>query len=141
RVRRRLVGAAGLVGQRRVLKLQREFTVAVGLIGVGDHRLPAGRAAVLPGAAVGGLAAAELDAGMLGVPPLAVLGLDQQARVEPGLLMGRRAEVIVGEDRADGPILAALELVEQRIGPPALDRGLGPGELLAIADPGVAQIL
>src|SRR5690606_36603713 len=79
RVRRRLVGAAGLVGQRRVLKLQREFTVAVGLIGVGDHRLPAGRAAVLPGAAVGVLAAGELDAGMLGVPPLAVLGLDQQA--------------------------------------------------------------
>ena len=55
--------------------------------------------------------------------------LDQQARIEPDLLVGRGAEVVVGEDGAQGPVDPVV--VQQRVGVPELDGGLGAVPVLA----------
>src|SRR6202043_1308299 len=99
---------------------------AVALPGRLDHRLPAGgtsvldRHAVLGGGAprvvlVGcGMVAAH-DRAALVLPPDRALRLGDHAGIEPALLVGRGPEVVVGEDGADGAVVARLATDVQRL--------------------------
>ena len=116
---------AGLVGVLEVRVLEVELAevvapaVAVDVAG-DDGGLPAGRAAVLAAAVADGGAVAELHAGLV-VGPGGARGLDQHGGVEADLLVGGRAEVVVGEDGAEAAVHAGH--VHHRVGEPALQRG------------------
>ncbi len=125
-----------LVGQLAVLELEIELAIAQRRIGRQNISAPAGRAPVtnfLAAAICGhrlGQAAAHQRPG-LRVAPARTFRLDHQSGIEPGLLVGRRTEVIVSKDGPHGPVFA--QIVEQRIGVPALHGGLRALPLLVRA--------
>ncbi|MNZ64195.1 hypothetical protein D3C78_823620 [compost metagenome] len=100
-----------------VAVLKEELAIAVVLaitvvVAGTDHRLPRGRATVLAQCGV-----VQLLAGF-GVVPGGAGRLGQHSGIQAQLLVGRWAEVVMGEDGAQ----AAVDVVhvDQRVGEPAL---------------------
>ena len=94
--------AAGFVRELSVLELEPELAIAVIRVGRDDVCLPARRPAIVDRLTVGADGAAQVRAEehpAHRVLPLRRRGFDEEPRVQPHLLVRRRAEVIVREDR------------------------------------------
>ncbi|MNX53456.1 hypothetical protein D3C86_841520 [compost metagenome] len=106
----------GFIGVLEVAVFEEELAEAVVLavavqVTGGDHRLPRGRPAVLPRAAVQRLAG-------FGVEPSGTGRFSQYGGVQTNLLVSRWAEVVVGEDGAQATVDAIG--VHHRVDEPAL---------------------
>ena len=117
--------ANALIGIGELQVLERQCELAITLAGVGGEHVghPAGRAAIRPGAH----RHPDLQRPIAGIgqrwdAPDGSLWLDQQPAIEPCLLVGRRAEMVVREDRAQRPVNPLI--IDHGVGPPARARGL-----------------